>query len=108
MTSQQPCQVVQSPNRICQHVVDVKITPSFQMTRNIVSKRKRTPKSIQVDERELTSMEGKVAKCTILRHCSQTMKQYFDNKFEASKCQLFLALLKYRNMANDRKNLGQQ
>ena len=27
------------------------------------------------------------------------MKQYFDNKFEAGKCQLFLALLKSRNMA---------
>ena len=51
-------------------------------------------------------MEGKVAKRIILRHCSQIMRQYFDNKFEAGKCQLFLALLKSRNMASVRRNLG--
>ena len=51
-------------------------------------------------------MEGKVAKRTILRHCSQIMKQYFDNKSEAGKCQLFLALLKCRNMSTVRKKLG--
>ena len=51
-------------------------------------------------------MEGKVAKCTILRYCSQIMKQYFDNKSEGGKCQLFLALLKSRNMATVRRNLG--
>ena len=59
-----------------------------------------------MDERKLNSMEGKVAKCTILRHCSQTMKQYFDNKSEAGKYQLFLALLKSRNMETVRRNLG--
>ena len=59
-----------------------------------------------MDGRKWTSMEGKVAKCTILRHCSQIMKQYFDNKSEAGKCQLFLALLKSRNMATVRRNLG--
>ena len=51
-------------------------------------------------------MEGKVAKRTILRHSSQIMKQYFDNKSKADKCQLFLALLKSRNMATVRRNLG--
>ena len=51
-------------------------------------------------------MEGKVAKRTILHPCSQIMKQYFDNKSEAGKCQLFLALLKSRNMATIRRNLG--
>ena len=50
-------------------------------------------------------MEDKVAKCTILCHSSQIMRQYFDNKSEASKCQLFLALLT-RNMATVRRNLG--
>ena len=50
-------------------------------------------------------MEGKVAKHTILRHSSQIMKQYFDKKSEAGKCQLFLALLKSRNMACVRRNL---
>ena len=50
-------------------------------------------------------MEGKVATRTILRHSSQIMKQYFDNKSEAGKCQLFLALLNSRNMATVRINL---
>ena len=59
-----------------------------------------------MDESELNSMEGKGAKRTILRHSSQIMKQYFDNKSEAGKCQLFLALLKSRNMATVRRNLG--
>ena len=59
-----------------------------------------------MDKSELTSMEGKVSKCTTLHHCSQIMKQYFDNKSEASKCQLFSALLKSRNMATVRINLG--
>ena len=74
------------------------------MARNLASKRKRNHKRIQVDESELTSMEVKVAKRTILRHCSQIMKQYFDNKSEAGKCQLFLALLKSRNMATVSNN----
>ena len=51
-------------------------------------------------------MKGKVPKCTILCHCSQIMKQYFYNKSEAGKSQLFLALLKSRNMAIVRRNLG--
>ena len=105
-TPQQPCQVVQSPNRSFQPQVDVNVTPAFETARNLASKRKRTPKRIQVDESELTSMEGKVAKRTILRHCSQIMKQYFDNKSEAGKCQLFLALFKCRNMATVRRKLG--
>ena len=86
--------------------MDVNATPAFQTERNFSSKRKRTPKRIQVDESELNSMEGKVAKCTILRCCSQIMTQYFDNKSEAGKCQLFLALLKSRNMETVRRNLG--
>ena len=106
MTQQQQWPVVQSPNQSCQLVVDVNVIPSFQTSRNFASKRKRTPKRIQVDESELTSMEGKVAKSTILRHCYQIMKHYFDNKSEVGKCQLFLALLKYRNMATVRRNLG--
>ena len=51
-------------------------------------------------------MEGKVAKRTILHHSSQIMKQYFDKKSEVGKCQLFLALLKSRNVATVRRNLG--
>ena len=106
VTQQQPCSVVQSPNRSCETVVYVKVTPTFQMARNFASKRKRTPKRIQVDESGLTSKESKLAKCTILHHSSQIMKQYFDNKSEADKCQLFLALLKYRNMTTVRRNSG--
>ena len=86
--------------------MDVNSTLAFQTARNFASKQKRTPKRIQVDESKLTSMEGKVAKCTILHHCYQIMKQYFDNKSKAGKCQLFLALLKYRNMATVRRILG--
>ena len=35
---QQPCEVVQSPNRNCHLVVDVNVTPAFQTTRNFASK----------------------------------------------------------------------
>ena len=59
-----------------------------------------------MDESELTSMEGKVTKLTILCHCSQIMKQYFDKKSKAGKCQLFLSLLKSINMETVRRNLG--
>ena len=51
-------------------------------------------------------MEGKVDKCTILCHSSQIMKQYFDNKSEAGKCQLFLDFLKSINMETVRRKLG--
>ena len=34
---QQPCHVIQSPNRSCQHVVDVNVTPAFQTTKNNAS-----------------------------------------------------------------------
>ena len=59
-----------------------------------------------MDESELNSMEGKVVECSILHHCSQIMKQYFDNKSKTGKCQLFLSLLKSRNIATVRINLG--
>ena len=35
---QQPFQVIQYPNRSCQPVVDVNVTPTFQTTRNFTSK----------------------------------------------------------------------
>ena len=89
VTQQQPWPVVKSPNRSCHPVVDVNVTPPFQTTTNFASKQKRTLKRIQVDESELTSMEGKVAKCTILRRYSQIMKQYFYNKLEACNANCF-------------------
>ena len=51
-------------------------------------------------------MEGKVPTRTLLHHCSQIMKQYFDKKYEAGKCQLFLALIKSRSMEIIRIDLG--
>ena len=51
VTQQQPWSVVQSPNRNCQPVVDVNVTPSFQTATNFASKQKRTPKHIHVDEK---------------------------------------------------------
>ena len=38
VTQQQPCSVVQSPNRSCEPVVDVNVTPTFQTARNFASK----------------------------------------------------------------------
>ena len=38
VTLQQPLQVVQSPKRSCEHVVDVNATQAFQTTRNLASK----------------------------------------------------------------------
>ena len=38
VTQQQPCWVVQSPNRSCELVVDVNVTPAFQTERNFASK----------------------------------------------------------------------
>ena len=55
VTPQQPCQVFQSSNRSCHHVVDVNVTPTFQMDKKLASMRKRTTKRIQVDESELNS-----------------------------------------------------
>ena len=106
MAPQQPCQVVQSPYRSFHPIVDINVTPTIQTTNNPASTRKRNPKCIQVNESELISMEGKVPNRTILRHCSQIMKQYFDKNSEASKFQLFLALIKSRSMETVRKQLG--
>ena len=47
-----------------------------------------------------------VLKRTILCHCSQIMKQYFGQKYEVGKCQLFLSLIKSRSMEIVRGNLG--
>ena len=72
--------MVQSPNRSCQTIVDVNVTRAFHTTKILGSMQKRIPKHIQVDENVLSSRKGKVHKFTILHHCSQIMKQYFDKK----------------------------
>ena len=83
---QQTNNVVQSP------IQNLNITPS------ISHGRKCTPKHIQVDESALSSMEGKIPKHTIHLHCSKIIKQYFEPKSNAGKCQLFLSLLKSRSL----------
>ena len=67
---------------------------------------RRTPKCIQVDECALESLEGKLPDRTIGYPTFKVIKQYFELKFDAGKCQLLLSLLKSRCLAIVRKNLG--
>jgi hypothetical protein len=55
----------------------------------------RTPKRIQVDESGLVSLEGKLHNQTIRYHSYKIIKEYFEPKSDAAKCQLFLALLEF-------------
>ena len=68
--------------------------------------RRRTPKRIQVVESGLESLEGKLPRFTISYHSYKIIKEYFEPKSDASKCQLFLALLKYRSLNVVRRILG--
>ena len=68
--------------------------------------RRRTPKCIQVDECALESLEGKLPGQTIHYQTFKIIKQYFELKSDAGKCQLFLSLLKSRCLAVVRKILG--
>ena len=43
---------------------------------------------------------------TIHHHCSKIIRQYFEPKSDAGKCQLFLGLLKSRSFAIGRRILG--
>ena len=43
---------------------------------------------------------------TIRCHCLEIIRQYFEPKSYASKCQLFLSFLKSRSFAIDRSILG--
>ena len=58
--------------------------------------RRRIPKFIQVDESGLISLKGKLPNRTIHYHSYKIIKEYFEPISDATKCQLFLALLKYR------------
>ena len=51
---------------------------------------RRTPKHIQVDECALESIEGKLPDQTIHYQTFKIIKQYFESKFDAGKCQLLL------------------
>ena len=54
----------------------------------------RTPRRIHVDESCMSGLEGKLLKRTIDCQCSKILKEYFESKGDAGKCQLLLCLLK--------------
>ena len=56
--------------------------------------KKRTLRRIHVDESCMSGLEDKFPKCTIDWQCSKLMKEYFESKGDAGKCQLLLCLLK--------------
>lgn len=68
--------------------------------------RRRTPKRIKVDESGLTPLDGKLPNRTIRYQTFKIIKQYFESKFDAVKCQLFLSLLKSRCLTVARRILG--
>ena len=68
--------------------------------------RKRTPRRIHVDKSCLSGLEGKFPKCTIDWKCNKLMKEYFESKGDAGKCQLLLCLLKSNCLVVVRTILG--
>ena len=68
--------------------------------------RRRTPKCIQVDECALESLEDKLPDRTIRYQTFKIIKQYFESKYDAGKCQLLLSLVKSRFLVIVRKILG--
>ena len=58
-----------------------------------------------MDESALSSMEGKMPQHTICRHYLEIIRQYFEPKLDAGKCQLFLSLLKSRSFSIGRRIL---
>ena len=72
----------------------------------MTSARKRTPRHIHVDESRLSGLEGKLPKRTIDWHCSKILKEYFESKSDAGKCQLLLSLLKSNSLVVVRRILG--
>ena len=90
----------QTNNGVQSPIQNLNITPS------ISHGRKCTPKRIQVDESALSSMEGKMPRCTIRCHCSEIIRQYFEPKSDARKCQLFLSLLKSKSFSIGTRILG--
>jgi hypothetical protein len=59
-----------------------------------------------VDEIGLASLEGKLPNSTICYHSYKIIKEYFEPKSDAAKCQLFLDLLKSRSLTAVRIILG--
>ena len=54
----------------------------------------------------LSFLEGKFPKCTIDWQCNKLMKEYFESKGDAGKCQLLLCLLKSNCLVVVRRILG--
>jgi hypothetical protein len=59
-----------------------------------------------VDESGLASLEGMLPNHTICYHSYKIIKEYFERKSDATKCQLFLSLLKSRILIAFRRILG--
>jgi hypothetical protein len=59
-----------------------------------------------VDESCLASLEGKLPNYTIHYNYYKTIKEYFEPKSNAMKCQLFLDLLKSRSFTIVKRILG--
>jgi len=72
----------------------------------MTSARKRTPRRIHVDESCLSGLEGKLPKHTIDWQCSKILREYFESKGDAGKCQLLLSLLKSNCLVVVRRILG--
>lgn len=103
----QPNNVVHVPPQIFQCTeVDVNLTPSIDDLLNLSHGWKSNPKCIQVDERTLSSMKGKIPQCTIRHHYSQIIKKYIEPKSYVGKFQLFLSFLKYKSFAIVRRISG--
>ena len=54
----------------------------------------------------MSGLEGKFPKCTIDWKCSKLMKEYFESKGDAGKCQLLLCLLKSNCLVVVRRIMG--
>ena len=78
--------VVETPQQRRQECLDTK--PSSMPPLETVCR--RTPKCIQVDECALKSLEGKLPDQTIRYQTFKIIKQYFESKSDAGKCQLLL------------------
>ena len=63
-------------------------------------------KCIQVDGSGLASLEHRLHDWTIHYQTFKIIKQYFESKFDAVKCQLFFSLLKSRCLTIVRRILG--
>ena len=59
-----------------------------------------------MDESCLSGLEGKFPKHTIDWQCNTLMKEYFESKGDASKCQLLLCLLNSNFLVVLRRILG--